>query len=234
MMLPTSFIPTSHLTQSANVTVSAEQRQLIHMAASILLDYPVPKRYEHFQLIEDELRGAKLPTPVVKEFDRFFGSDEIRTIQDLEKHYVTVFDLKRRATMYLSYYLTGDTRKRGTALVRFTEAYRAGGRELDREELPDYLPVVLEFSATGDAQIAGELLASHREGIELLRTTLESTASPYAGIVSALCMTLPPIDQATKERYLKLITDGPPAEMVGASAMGPLEPFTLGETLGSH
>lgn len=233
-MLPTSFIPTSHLTQTAHVTVSGEQRQLIHMAASILLDYPTVERYEHFGLIRDELAAANLPTPVVSELGRFFNSAEVGSVQDLEKHYVSIFDLKRRATMYLSYYLTGDTRKRGTALVRFTEAYRAGGCEMDKEELPDYLPVVLEFSATGDAQIAGELLSSHREGIELLRTTLESTQSPYAGLVSALCMTLPVIDQATKERYLKLITDGPPAEMVGVTAMGPLEPFTLGETLGSR
>lgn len=233
-MLPTSFIPTSHLKETTSVRVSDEQRQLIHMACSILLDYPTPERYDHFDLIRSELRGAKFPTPVMTALDRFLDAPEVVSLQELEKHYVTIFDLKRRATMYLSYYLTGDTRKRGTALVRFTEAYRAGGCEVDRQELPDYLPMVLEFSATGDAQIAGQLLASHREGIELLRTTLESSASPYAGLVSALCMTLPPIDQATKERYLRLITDGPPAEMVGATALGPLEPFTFGETLGSH
>ena len=234
MMLPTSFIPTSHLKETASVSVTVEQRQLIHMAASILLDYPVPERYAHFPLIRDEIYSAKLPTPVLNQLARFLEAPHVATLQELEKHYVSIFDLKRRATMYLSYYLTGDTRKRGTALVRFTEAYRAGGCEVDRDELPDYLPMVLEFSATGDTQIAGELLSSHREGIELLRTTLESSSSPYAGLVSALCMTLPAIDQETKERYLRLITDGPPAEMVGATALGPLEPFTLGETLGSR
>ncbi|WP_182171574.1 nitrate reductase molybdenum cofactor assembly chaperone [Flaviflexus equikiangi] len=233
-MLPTSFIPVSHLTETASVRVSAEQRQLIHMAASILLDYPTPERYENFPLIRSELTAAKLPTPVAQALSRFLEAPEFDDLQSLEKHYVSIFDLKRRATMYLSYYLTGDTRKRGTALVRFTEAYRAGGCEVDRDELPDYLPMVLEFSAVGDTQIAGDLLSSHREGIELLRTTLESSGSPYAGLVAAICMTLPAIDRATKERYLKLITDGPPAEMVGATAMGPLEPFTFGETNGSH
>lgn len=233
-MLPTSFIPISHLKETASVRITDEQRQLIHMATSILLDYPTPERYEHFPLIEQELEAARLPTPVAQALARFLDSPFVASLQELEKHYVSIFDLKRRATMYLSYYLTGDTRKRGTALVRFNDAYRAGGCEVDRNELPDYLPMVLEFSATGDAQIAGDLLSSHREGIELLRTTLESADSPYAGLVAALCMTLPPIDQATKERYLRLITDGPPAEMVGVTAMGPLEPFTFGENLGSR
>lgn len=233
-MLPTSFIPVSHLKETPAVRVDADQRRLIHMAASILLDYPTPERYEHFHLIRSELAAAHLPTPVAQELARFLDAPQTHSLQELEKHYVSIFDLKRRATMYLSYYLTGDTRKRGTALVRFTEAYRAGGREVARQELPDYLPMVLEFSATGDAEIAGHLLSSHREGIELLRTTLESAGSPYAGLVAALCMTLPAIDQATKERYLRLITDGPPAEMVGATAMGPLEPFTFGENHGSH
>lgn len=223
-MFATSFLPTRLLTISKTIDTDAKARQALHMACSILLDYPTAERYESFDLIRDELEATALPAEIHEELRAFFSSPELSSHQRLEEHYVGVFDMKRRATMYLSYYLTGDTRKRGTALVRFIEAYRAGGCEIEREELPDYLPMVLEFSALGDAQIAGDLLSSHREGIELLRTTLEQVESPYAHLARALCMTLPPISDETKERYLRLITDGPPAELVGAHALGPLEP----------
>ena len=229
-MLPTTFIPVAALAPTPPVPVTAEQRALLHMGVSILLDYPTTERYEQFGLIERELAGTGLPRSLADALQLFFASPLVTDQQTLEKHYVQIFDMKRRATMYLSYYLTGDTRKRGTALVRFTEAYRAGGCEIARDDLPDYLPMVLEFSATGDAQLAGELMSAHREGIELLRTTLEQNSSPYAGPVQALCMTLPLISPQTKERYLRLITEGPPAELVGVSAQGPLEPFTLGVT----
>ena len=131
--------------------------------------------------------------------------------------------------MYLSYYAAGDTRKRGMALVRFVQAYRAAGWEVDGEELPDYLPMALEFSARAttrdEERIAAGLLGSHRQGIEVLRSALAALKSPYALVVEAVCLTLPPLDAETERRYLELVTSGPPTEMVGLSAMGPLEPF---------
>ena len=89
---------------------------------------------------------------------------------------------------------------------------------------------MLEFSAradaaTADAQIAGALLASHREGIEVLRAALEGMSSPWALVVRTVTQSLPPIDAATRERYLDLINEGPPTETVGLSFLGQLPPF---------
>ncbi|MBN9620909.1 MAG: hypothetical protein J0H43_14445 [Actinobacteria bacterium] len=63
-----------------------------------------------------------------------------------------------------------------------------------------------------------ELLASHREGIEVMRSALRGYRSPYAHLLDALCRTLPPVDAATHERYQRLVTQGPPAEMVGTTS----------------
>src|SRR5665811_1231821 len=112
--------------------------------------------------------------------------------QDLEAHFTATFDLKRKCCPYLTYYAAGDTRRRGMALVRFVEAYRAAGWEVAAEELPDYLPIVLEFSALSDSPIAQELLAAHRAGIEVLRTALSTCASPYAHVSSAVRRTSMP------------------------------------------
>ena len=206
------------------ITVSKADKQTAHMAASLLLDYPLPERTAHYASIRAAV--AKLPAPVSTEFLTFLDAIDGYSQQQLEAHFTATFDLKRKCCPYLSYYSTGDTRKRGMALVRFIEAYRAAGWEVDAEELPDYLPVVLEFSARSDSPIASDLLASHREGIEVLRVALASFDSPYAHVVAAVSASLPEIDDATRERYQLLINEGPPSELVGVNFLGALAPYS--------
>lgn len=220
------FIRAPALTPLEPVRISPGDRTVAHMAASVLLDYPDADRVASYDLVREASTGLH---PQVRERLWVFLDHAARVgTQPLQSHYVETFDHKRRCSMYLSYFLTGDTRKRGAALVRFIEAYRAAGWQVERPELPDFLPLVLEFSARGDSEIAAGLLGSHREGIEVLRSALTSMNSPYAGVVEAVCLTLPPISDRVRDEYLRLITAGPPSEMVGLNAMGPLEPFTGG------
>jgi nitrate reductase delta subunit len=204
--------------------LSAEQRRIVHMAASILLDYPEPNRRDQFEQVA--IAVASLPAEIADEFDAFLTAASGMSQGALEAHFTAIFDQKRKCCPYLSYYTTGDTRKRGMALVSFVEAYRAAGWEVEAGELADYLPMVLEFSARSDSPIAGELLASHRDGIEVLRAALETFGSAYTHVVAAVCRSLPDIDDETRERYLRLVNEGPPTEMVGLSFLGALAPFT--------
>ncbi|MEU3512098.1 nitrate reductase molybdenum cofactor assembly chaperone [Streptomyces longwoodensis] len=97
-------------------------------------------------------------------------------------------DFRNRHSLYLSWWRDGDTRRRGMSLVRFKEVYRAYGLEFSGEELPDYLPAVLEFTArTGDAH----LLTEYRDGVHRLRTRLTEHGTPYASVLDAVCATLP-------------------------------------------
>jgi nitrate reductase molybdenum cofactor assembly chaperone len=93
-------------------------------------------------------------------------------LPEVQQHYVETLDLKRRCSLYLTYYTHGDTRKRGVALLRFKSVYRDAGLVIGDDELPDYLPVVLEFAATADAAAGEQLLLDHRGGVELLRLAL--------------------------------------------------------------
>ncbi|MFC8922420.1 nitrate reductase molybdenum cofactor assembly chaperone [Cellulosimicrobium sp. NPDC057127] len=218
------------------VPTTAAQRRTTHMAASLLLAYPDDDVLEAAAVVRPALAG--LPAPVAAHLGTFCDVLEAAGpgdgLRELQARYVATFDLKRRCAMYLSYYATGDTRKRGIALVRFVEAYRAAGWELAARtaaggpELPDHLPTVLEFSArtTGDdAAIAAGLLGAHRDGIEVLRAALTDLGSPWAGVVEAVCLTIPPLDDATARRYEALVTAGPPSEMVGLEGMEGLAPF---------
>ncbi|GAB3602758.1 nitrate reductase molybdenum cofactor assembly chaperone [Microbacterium aureliae] len=204
--------------------LAAADRARVHMIASLLLDYPDDAWFARLDAIRDALPG--LPPAVAEPLAGFVDDAARAGTTEWQRRYVLTFDLKRKCSLYLSYYATGDTRKRGTALVTFLEAYRAAGWEFDAQELPDYLPAVLEFSAVSDSPIAAALIASHREGIEVLRAALESLSSPWAAIVRAVVLSLPPVDDRTRERYLALISEGPPTETVGLSVLGNLPPFS--------
>ncbi|MDF2561933.1 MAG: narJ [Microbacterium sp.] len=194
-------------TELTSLVLSAEQRAAAHMIASLLLDYPDDAWFARLPLLQE--RAADLPTPIADALTRFIAAATTAGTTEWQRRYVVTFDLKRKCSLYLSYYATGDTRKRGTALVTFLEAYRAAGWEFDAQELPDYLPAVLEFSALSDSPIAEALIASHREGIEVLRAALEAMDSEWAAVVRAITLSLPPVDARTRERFLALAPFAP-------------------------
>lgn len=230
--MKTTFLPkptrrTPQLDALRPISATQAQRRATHMAASLLLAYPGEQTAD--VIVEVRRTAQALPEAVAQRLVAFCDYADEQGLAKLQAEYVKTFDLKRKCSMYLSYFATGDTRKRGAALVRFVEAYKAAGWVLADDELPDFLPAVLELSAkTGDdktdaAKIAAGLLGSHREGIEVLRSALASLKSPWAGVVETVCLTLPALDAATRDRFVELVTAGPPTEMVGLSAMGPLE-----------
>lgn len=197
--------------------LSDDARRITHMACSVLLDYPDEEAPEKLRTVRDAV--ASLPAEVREHFHRFLDEAERMGLRALAEHYVRTFDQRRRATLYLSYYDAGDTRKRGTAILAYKDALAATGWELARRETPDFLPVVLELSARAEEGIAGALLAAHRDGLEVIRTALAQLHSPYQWLLEAVCLTLPPIDPGTRERYTALVTQGPPAELVGITAL---------------
>jgi nitrate reductase delta subunit len=194
------------------------------MAAAVLLAYPDDGVRDAAGTVREAV--APLPASVRDRLgglaEALAGADDVG-LRELQARYVATFDLKRRCALYLSYYATGDTRRRGAALVRFVEAYRAAGFEPTPGELPDYLPTVLELSARAEgdgARVAAALLAAHRDGIEVLRSALAHLGSPWTAVVEAVCLTLGPVDARTAERVADLVAAGPPAELVGLSGYG--------------
>ena len=208
------------LEKPAEVQLTPSQRATVHMAASLLLDYPAEGTLEtRLNAVEAEL--ATLPAEVAVLLEEFIAQARRRGERAMAEHYVEIFDRRRRCCLYLTYYTVGDTRHRGAALLAFKQALAAAGYEMAADELPDYLPVVLELSARSGDEIAQTLLSSHREGIEVLRSALVDAGSPYAHLVEAISMTLPEIDAATADRVRALVAAGPPTETVGVTDMLP-------------
>ena len=191
---------------------------------SVLLRYPDRRVAE--ARAELAAAVATLPrSPEKPPLERFLPHLVESTPSELERTYVETFDLRRRTSLYLTYYLHGDTRKRGMALLRLKRLYAAAGLELAREELPGYLPLVLEFAALAPEREGETLLREHRAALELLRTNLADAESPYALVLDAVCAGLPRLSALERERVHSLAADGPPGEQVG------LEPFAPPEVM---
>lgn len=140
----------------------------------------------------------------------------------LQREYTSTFDFSRRTALDLTYYTHGDRRQRGLALLALRRRFTAEGLELESGELPDHLPVVLEFVHEAPAA-GGALLAEFRPVIELLRMALERAGSPWAGLLAALCMTLPALTDAERGDLARMAKEGPPAESVGLEPFAPPE-----------
>ncbi|WP_150242664.1 nitrate reductase molybdenum cofactor assembly chaperone [Nocardiopsis quinghaiensis] len=206
--------------------ITERQRALTHRVAALLLDYPD----ERLTALLPMLRTAvgELPEPMRGQLGGVLDHMERTPARSLAEHYVKTFDLRRRSCLHLTYYAYGDTRKRGTALLGFTHAYRLSGFDPDTEELPDHLCVVLEFAATVDPDAGARLLVQHRAGLELLHLALQDDGSPYTGAVSAVSATLPPLTGRLRDAVARLAAEGPPDEEVG------LEPFAPTDHTKAH
>ncbi|MEV4286804.1 nitrate reductase molybdenum cofactor assembly chaperone [Nonomuraea bangladeshensis] len=196
------------------------QRAALLRLVSLLLQYPDPA----LLAARDELAEAVRALPEsparasLTAFVAWFGD---QPQMELARHYVQTFDLRRRSSLYLTYYLHGDTRRRGMALLTLKQRYRVAGLTPPEGELPDFLPVVCEFAALAGPATGEAPLRQHRKGLELIRTALHEGGSPYALVLDALCGELPELSAAEQSAVADLALVGPPAEEVGLAPYGP-------------
>lgn len=195
------------------------------MIASTLLVYPDQRFLDR----REELIAITRDLEVIyrEPLNSFFTLTANMSLDEIQRHYVEIFDMRRRCSLFLTSWTHGDTRNRGMALVYFKEIYKSAGILLTDEELPDHLAVVLEFAALIDPIEGGLLLGQHRAPIELLKDALHSTKSFYAPVLDAVVATLPPMTPEIAERVHALAQSGPPQEFVGLSGAVSIaiEPF---------
>ena len=192
--------------------------------ASVLLQYPTRALFDGLDELDAAARSA--PRGARGPLAAFLAWLRATPPHEVAQHYVETFDLRRRSALYLTYYRHGDTRRRGMALLAFKTAYRAAGLEPAGAELPDYLPVVLDFAAVAPG--GEDLLRRHRADLELLRRALHEAGTPYARVVDAVCAQLPRLGRRDLLRVVAAEQQGPPAEDVG------LEPFAPPGYLTGH
>ncbi|ULN44152.1 nitrate reductase molybdenum cofactor assembly chaperone [Mycolicibacterium crocinum] len=181
--------------------------RVLYLVAARCLDYPTTEFVAMLPACVAALAEHGNSPPVVT-LRELLTALSTRTLADLQNNYVETFDFSSKHALYLSYWSDGDTRRRGEVLAQFKSVYRQSGAVIDTHgELPDYLPLVLEFAARGDLEAGRALLARYRSSLDMLHKSLHSKESHYARAVAAVCDTLPAA-HATE-------APPPPTELVG-------------------
>ena len=156
-------------------------------ALSLLLSYPTVELQRSMpeirKLFAADRRLAGGPRRSLDTVAERVASGEI---YELEEEYVTLFDRTRSLSLNLFEHVHGESRDRGSAMVSLVETYRDGGFEPASSELPDHLPVLLEFLSTRPAEEAKEILSDAGHILEVLRTRLARRNSDFAHILAAL------------------------------------------------
>ena len=156
-------------------------------ALSAILSYPTAEIIlAKDELIEalskDGLLSPEMVDGIVPLLDRFASLD----IYELQEDYVMLFDRSRSLSLNLFEHVHGESRARGGAMVDLMENYRAGGFEPTTTELPDHIPVLLEFLAMRPVDEAQEVLADAAHILEVLKVRLTRRESIYASAFAAL------------------------------------------------
>lgn len=105
---------------------------------------------------------------------------------EVEARYVDTFDRGRATSLHLFEHVHGDSRERGSALVDLRRTYAQAGLHLQGNELPDHLPVVLEFASTQPDAVAREFLGEMAHVLTAVFSALLERGSPYASVIAAV------------------------------------------------
>ncbi|WP_020667612.1 nitrate reductase molybdenum cofactor assembly chaperone [Amycolatopsis nigrescens] len=204
----------------AKAGTDTRTRAVLRQIAGWCLQYPDHSVLAKLGLLQAALHELGPAAPGHAELTR-----TLRYLRDgepgpLAERYVEVFDRRPRRTLHLSWFLDGDTRRRGGSLAGLRSFYREHGFAPAENELPDYLPVVLEFAAAAGPAAADAVLVRFQAGLDLLHRNLDGT--PYQDAVAAVLATMPPSTPDTERLAAAILGNGPPTELVG------LDPFPTG------
>jgi len=132
--------------------------------------------------VEEGLLGKSQIKSLQPLMDDYANNDLI----ELQEEYVNTFDRSRNHSLYLFEHIHGESRDRGAAMVDMKEMYATKGLDISSNELPDYLPVFLEYLSYCEID---EALAILSDGIDVIATIgahLKKDKSIYAGIFKVI------------------------------------------------
>ena len=157
---------------------------ILYNVLARVLDYPVSGLQEHV----DEMREVLAKEPEVTREERqvigeFLDHVAQTSLLELEQEYVQTFDMVQEHSLHLTHHLFGDDRGRGPALVDLGEHYKGMGLEAREGELPDYLPLILEYVSTLDEVAAQLFLADAAKVLTEVAANLEKSNSRYAPLL---------------------------------------------------
>jgi nitrate reductase delta subunit len=197
-------------------------------ALARLLSYPDAQLRQHLGVLRDALHEERaLSARRLDELDALIDSLLLTNALESEAAYVELFDRGRRTALHLFEHVHGDSRDRGPAMVDLVCTYEAAGLLLAPGELPDYLPVALEYASTQPPRQAREFLGEIAPILQVIFSALLERRSHYASVLAAV------LDLAGAQAQAVTLPEEPeldaswdePAAFGGCSTQGQARPL---------
>jgi nitrate reductase delta subunit len=187
-----------------------------YRALAALLGYPSRDLQEGLAEIAGALcaEGLVEVAPLTPLLEEIATSD----IWDLQERYVFLFDRSRSLSLNLFEHVHGESRDRGQAMVDLLETYRDGGFDLVGPELPDHLPVLLEYLSTRPLAEGRAMLGDAAHILSALATRLRRRDSAYAGLFDALAALAAEAPDAEAAAALTAMEEDDPADLAALDA----------------
>jgi len=202
---------------------------IIFKALSALLTYPVADLQAAIPdiraALQDEgLLGPKHQAALAPLLTHLEKTD----LTDLQEEYVLLFDRSRTLSLNLFEHIHGESRDRGGAMVDLLETYRAAGFDLAGSELPDHLPVLLEFLSTQNMTVAQDMLSGAGHILVALAERLTRRNSRYAAVLDALVVLSQASMDSPEAQLLLAETDDNPEDLEALDAVWTEAQVTFG------
>lgn len=155
---------------------------------ALLLDYPTAHTVAILPKIMPELEEEKLLNRMsLRNMLSFMEAVENKELLEWQEQYTGQFDYAPSTSLYLFDHIYGDSKKRGMAMVDLKQLYSSEGMEIMSGELPDFLPVLLEFIANTQTPGQGaDLLAETIHVLRKIESNLAEGNSPYHYLLAIL------------------------------------------------
>ena len=196
---------------------------------SALLCYPTADLQAAASEFAEVLEGeGLLPEPARQALAPLIKQIAEGDLYDMQERYVLLFDRTRSLSLHLFEHIHGESRDRGQAMVDLAELYEKNGLAISTRELPDYLPLFLEYLSTQPEDEARELLNQPLHIISALATRLMRRESIYAAALRALEAVALGKPEAALLQELLEATEDDPNDLAALDAIWEEEAVTFG------
>jgi len=155
-------------------------------ALAALLGYPSPELQAGIPEIRAALAEGTLSRAARRRLEPLLDRLETGDLLDVQADYSELFDRSRSLSLHLFEHVHGESRERGQAMIDLGHQYLDRGFLLEGNELPDFVPVFVEFASCLPPAEAREMLAEPAHVFAALTERLAKRATPYAAVLAAL------------------------------------------------
>ncbi|NSL52689.1 nitrate reductase molybdenum cofactor assembly chaperone [Calidifontibacillus erzurumensis] len=171
-------------------SMSDRNNEFTFRLCSYLLSYPSQQFLDSIIDIEEELLSLTAPVNIKNELAQFCKKAKKIGLNELIHIFIQTFDFGKKTNLYVTYMSNGEQRERGLELLFLKNYYQFHGFEMTEKELPDYLPVMLEFASQVSEEVMKPLFERYLSNIKEIIDHLDPEQNLYGHILKAVWLAL--------------------------------------------